>query len=102
MGIDELIRTNAVVIIQFGTETCAPCKAIREKLNAWGTDHPEVTIRYIPIEEYPEAAAQRNILSAPTVCLYLNGKPALQQAGYFSLEEFLDKTERYLSLMYRS
>ncbi|MGN0240185.1 MAG: hypothetical protein ACI4CS_00710 [Candidatus Weimeria sp.] len=70
--------------------------------NAWGAGHPEVSIRYIPIEEYPEAAAQRNILSAPTVCLYLNGKPALQQAGYFSLEEFLDKTERYLSLMYRS
>lgn len=94
--VDTLISENKVVILQFGTESCAPCKAIKMKLDEWGAKHPDILIRYIPVEQFPETAAQRNVLSSPSLFLYVNGKCTLKEAGYFSLEDFLHKTERYL------
>ena len=38
-----------------------------------------------------EIAAQRGILSAPTVEVYIEGKLSIQKSGYFSLDEILDK-----------
>ncbi len=98
-NIRALIQRHPAVILQFGTATCAPCTAIRRKLDQWGARHPDVQLRYIPIEAYPELAAQEGILSAPTVCVYIAGKLTLQKAGYFSLEELLQKTERYLTYL---
>ncbi len=96
---DQMVATNKAVILQFGTAACAPCAAIRLKLDRWGREHPEVLMRYISVEDHPMIAAQRGILSAPTVCLYILGKKALQESGYFSLDEFLDRTEKYLSFI---
>ncbi len=96
--IDALVGSHDAVIIQFGTESCAPCAAIRAKIDRWAPSHPEVFMRYVALEEHPEAAAQSDVLSAPTLRLYVGGKLALEKAGYFSLEEFLEGTERLLSL----
>lgn len=97
--IDKLIAENKAVILQFGTSTCTPCVAIKAKLDKWGTEHSSIIMRYISVEEYPEVAAQRDVLSAPTVRLYVEGKLLLEKSGYFSLEEFLNQTERYLSIL---
>ena len=98
-NIEDLVHENRVMIIQFGIITCAPCAAVAAKLDAWGKQHPEVPMRYISVEEYPNLSAQRGIFSTPAVCLYIDGKCALKAAGYFSLEEFLKRTEWYLSMM---
>lgn len=96
--INKIIRENKAVILQFGSSSCMPCIAIEAKLDTWGKNHPDVVMRYISIEQFPSLAAQRNILSAPTVVLYVNGKRTLKEAGHFSLDAFLDQTERYLRL----
>lgn len=97
--IDHLITNNKAVILQFGTFQCTPCIAIKAKLDQWNLKHTDVIMRYISIEDYPEAAAQHDILSSPTICLYIDGKLLLKESGYFSLEEFLKRTERYLSVL---
>lgn len=96
---DRLITGNKVVILQFGTATCTPCAAIKLKLDKWSLKHPEVFMRYIPVEGFPELAAQHDIFSSPTVCLYVEGKNLIKESGYFSLEDFLNRTERYISLL---
>lgn len=98
-NIKKLIHANRVVIMQFGNNSCAPCAAVMAKLEAWRKKHSEVPMYYIPVEEFPNLSAQHGIFFIPAVCLYIDGKCALKIAGYFSLEEFLKKTERYLSIM---
>ena len=41
-----------------------------------------------------EIAAQRGILSAPTVEVYIEGRLSIQKSGYFSLDEILEKVSR--------
>ena len=67
-------HTAATLILQFGDESCAPCHAIRYKLDAWLVNHPDVAARYIDIESHLALCSQMGIMSAPTVIVYMDGK----------------------------
>ena len=85
-------------IKQYGAETCAPCVAIRRKLEEWQQAHPTVIYRYLPIEDYQEEAAQKGILSVPTVIAVIDGTEVAREAGYFSLDKMLTRLERYMKM----
>ena len=89
--LNKIISENTIVIIQYGSTTCIPCHSIKNKITTWQEDHKDVAAYYISLEENMEIAAQRGILSAPTVEVYIEGKLSVQKSGYFSLDEILDK-----------
>ncbi len=98
--IKELIDKSQILILQFGSDTCAPCKAIRHRIDLWNEDlKGKVKSRYIPIEEFPELSAEHGIFSAPTILVYVMGKMTIRESGYFSLDEILSKIERYIELI---
>ena len=91
-------HTAATLILQFGDESCAPCHAIRHKLDAWLANHPDVAARYIDIQTHLALCSQMGIMSAPTVIVYMDGKVVAREAGYFSLDDMLARVERYLEM----
>lgn len=95
----EVINRNQIVIAEIGTATCSPCAAIRLKLETWLKDHREVKGVYVSVEKNPDIAAAEGIFSAPAVIVYTDGRQALRECGYFSLETLLEKTERYMNLL---
>ena len=90
-NLNKIISDNAIAIIQYGAATCMPCHSIKNKITTWQQDYKDVVAYYISLEENMEIAAQRGILSAPTVEVYIEGKLSIQKSGYFSLDEILDK-----------
>ena len=91
-------HTAAALILQFGDESCAPCHAIRYKLDAWLVNHPDVAARYIDIRAHLALCSQMGIMSAPTVIVYMDGKVVARKAGYFSLDDMLCRVERYIEM----
>ena len=89
--LNKTISENTIAIIQYGAATCMPCHSIKNKITTWQENHKDVATYYISLEENMEIAAQRGILSAPTVEVYIEGKLSIQKSGYFSLDEILDK-----------
>ena len=89
--LNKTISENTIAIIQYGAATCMPCHSIKNKITTWQENHKDVAAYYISLEENMEIAAQRGILSAPTVEVYIEGKLSIQKSGYFSLDEILDK-----------
>ena len=81
----------------FGTESCAPCKALKEKITIWSGTHPQVFTGYVSIENNISLAAQENILGAPAVLAFVEGKEAIRKIGYFSPEEVFTALDRYIS-----
>ena len=57
-----------------------------------------MTYRYLPIEEYLEEAAQKGILSVPTVIVTIDGVETARESGYFSLDELLFRLEQYMKM----
>ena len=87
-----------IEVKQYGSETCAPCMAIRRKLEEWQRAHPTVNYSYFPIEDHQEEAAQKGILSVPTVIAVIDGTEVAREAGYFSLDKMLARVERYMEI----
>ena len=93
---NKILENNKIVIFQYGSITCAPCHSLKYKL----TENSNIEVYYIPIEDNIELAAQNGILSAPTIEVYIEGKLFIQRSGYFSLDEILNKVEKYKSILY--
>ena len=92
----ESIEQNKVQIFQFGTSTCTPCVAIRQKLDLWSEGREGVSCLYVSVEEFPEQASAEGIFSVPAILVYVEGKLTIRECGYFSLEEIFGKIERYM------
>lgn len=97
-SLDKLIQ-NPICILQFGDETCGPCYALRNRLEKWLSEQPRISARYIPIREYPAISAQMGVFTVPAIIVYTDGKPAIRESGYFSLENILRRIERYLRML---
>ncbi|SES90870.1 Thioredoxin [Pseudobutyrivibrio sp. C4] len=97
--IQELVSKHSIVLLQFSSKACTPCVAIRQRIEAWLSSHEQVEARHISIDEYPELAAQNDVLSFPTVVVYIDGQVAIRESGYFSLDEIFAKLERLIELM---
>jgi len=89
--LNKIISNNDIAIIQYGTATCMPCHSIKNRITTWQEDYKDVVAYYISLEENMEIAAQRGILSSPTVEVYIEGRLSIQKSGYFSLDEILEK-----------
>ena len=88
-----------LVLYQFGSDSCAPCHAIRRRIEAWLPAHPGVRYQYLSLEEHPEEAAQNEVFSVPALLLYAEGKLVLRECGYFSVDAVLEKAIHYEQLL---
>lgn len=95
----ELVLYLPALILQFGSSSCAPCTAIRQRIGKWMQEYPMVSYRYISIDDNPEIAAEYNIFSVPAVLVFIDGKLSICESGYFSLDDVLNRTERYIALL---
>ena len=83
----EFIQKHEVCIVQFGSTSCTPCIALHARLQA----QKDLPFLYVDWDENREFCAQRNVLTVPTVQFFMDGKCMIQQAGYFSLDGFMDR-----------
>ena len=96
-ALQAAIQQNQILILQFGSESCAPCKALQNRLKAWNQAHPVVCHAYVTVSQMPELCAQMGVFTVPAIFVYVEGKLTLQQSGYFSL----DQIEKYEYLLAR-
>ena len=97
--LQDAVRSRSIVLVQFGAESCAPCKALQAKIKTWNQTCPEVCHLYVDAAEFPEVCAQLGVFTVPTIFVYVEGKLTLQQSGYFSLDHMLRKIETYRRLL---
>ena len=98
-NIEELINASRIFILQFGDESCEPCFVIRERIEKWLESHPEAESRYVALRDNLEASAQFGILNVPTVAAYIYGKEVARESGYFSLDQILERIDRYADMI---
>lgn len=90
----SFIHSHEFCIVQYGLQTCNPCISLHAKLEA----QKDIPFLYVPMEENREFCAQRNILTAPTLQFFVDGKCMLETAGYFSLDAFLTRVSWILKI----
>ncbi len=85
---NELINSSQPVVIDFYTEWCGPCKAMKPVLeNLKSRMGDQVKIIKIDIDENPDIASQLDIRSVPTLMIYQNGERKWRKIGVSSVSE---------------
>jgi len=79
--LEEVLKTDKVVIIDFWAEWCRPCRMYGPILEAFSNDNPDVVIGKVNVDENNEVSSKYGIRSIPTTIIFKNGKVVSRTAG---------------------
>ena len=79
----EVIQHPGIVVVDFYTDWCPPCKAMAPVLDAIGAERKgSVKIVKVNAEENMELATEHEVQGVPTFVLYRDGKPVSRTSGF--------------------
>ncbi len=78
---DDVLLSDKPVIVDFWAEWCGPCRMIAPILEEVATDHDEIVVAKLNVDENPSTAAQYGVTSIPTMNVFSGGKVVKQIIG---------------------
>jgi len=88
MHFEELVETEALVLLYFTGPNCSVCHVLRPKVEAMvQSEFPKVAFRVVSLDQEPELAAAFSVFTVPTVVFFAEGKETFRKVRAFSLDE---------------
>ena len=95
-GFRTAVRSGGLVLADFYSEWCGPCKIQAETLSGMSADIPEnVQIGKVDVEAAPGVAAEFGIVSIPTLILFKDGAAVETHVGLCSRDKLLAMLKKY-------
>ena len=103
MILEELqttIKTEVGVLLYFSGENCNVCHALRPKFKElFDAEFPELKQIYLDAEEDVEIAAQYQVLSVPTMLVFLDGREFIREGRAVSMYKLQAQLTRPYEMM---
>lgn len=77
------------VLVDFFATWCGPCKMLAPIVEKVASEHEDITVLKIDVDEAPDVAAKYGIRSIPTLILFEDGKAVDMKLGYMPEESVL-------------
>jgi thioredoxin-like negative regulator of GroEL len=94
--IETLLNAHPIVVVDFSSPWCAPCRALEKALAAEGERRPGLVIVHVDITEQQALSQAQGIRATPTLVAFRDGQRVGMEAGYAGpvrLARFLDRLE---------
>jgi len=99
-ALEEMIRSEAGVLLYFSGENCNVCHALRPKFKeTFDTHFPAIRQLYLDAHENPEISAHFQVFSVPTMIVFLDGREFAREGRNVSLHQLTARLERPYSIM---
>ena len=89
---DEIISSNAKVLVDFYADWCGPCKMVGPLVAQIADEHDDVAVVKVNVDDEMDLAEKFGVASIPTIILFKDGKEAKKNIVAMSmaqLEEFI-------------
>jgi thioredoxin len=95
---NTVLSENNIVLVDFHTLWCAPCRKMAPMIDALEKDYEnKVSISRVDIDKSEELADEHNIVAVPTLILFESGKEIWRNTGLLSKEELVNVLEKQLN-----
>ena len=88
----EVLDADLPVLVDFWAQWCGPCRAVAPILDEIAKElEGKLKVGKVNVDEAGEVAAQYNIMSIPTLLLFVKGKVVNQIVGAMPKDQLLAK-----------
>ena len=77
------------VLVDFFATWCGPCKMLAPIVEKVASEHEDINVLKIDVDEVPDVAAKYGIRSIPTLILFEDGKAVDMKLGFMPEESVL-------------
>lgn len=99
--LEQLNRDQAALLVYFYNDSCAPCVALRPKVEQMVTEQfPLMAHTYVNAAEFPELSASNGVFASPTIVVFFDGKENFRVSKYISIDELGGRIERYYKMLF--
>ncbi len=103
MTLDQLqqtIKEEVGVLLYFSGEHCSVCHALRPKFRElFDKEFPQLKQIYLDAQEYADISAHYQVLSLPTMLVFLDGKEFVREGRSVSLHQLTEQLKRPYGMM---
>jgi len=103
MNLEELnmlIKEEVGVLIYFSGEHCNVCHALRPKFRElFDAEFPKLKQIYLDTQEYAEISSHYNVVSLPTMLVFLEGREFVREGRSVSLHKMTEQLKRPYMMM---
>ena len=78
---NEVMNSDKPVLLDFWAPWCAPCRMVVPIVEEIASEHADIKVGKINVDEQPELANKFGIMSIPTLLVMKNGKIVQQVSG---------------------
>lgn len=95
---EEVLRSDIPVLAEFGAVWCGPCKRVEPELEKLGESFSgKLKLAKLDVDESSNTTIRYQVMTVPTIILFVNGEPRERMSGYQSRDRIMSKIEQYLT-----
>lgn len=94
---DEALKNNKVVVADFFATWCNPCKMLGPVIEAVANElEGKAVVGKVDVDQASDLAEEYDVMSVPTVHIFVDGKLADTSVGYRPKDALLEQIKKYL------
>lgn len=84
----EVLNATGKILVDFWADWCGPCRMLSPIIEEIASEHEDIKVCKVNVDEETALAQQYNVMSIPMVIMFENGKIAGETVG-FQPKDFL-------------
>ena len=77
----EVLKSEKTVLLDFWASWCGPCRMVSPIIDEIASEHPEIKVGKVNVDEEPELASSFKVMSIPSLFVIKDGKVVNSSAG---------------------
>lgn len=100
-NIKETIQQEPAVLVYFKNDQCAPCMALRPKVEELLSEkYPKIKFTIVDSVQNPQLNGEFQVFANPTLLVFFDGKEYIRKSKYVSIPELEAEISRLYGMMF--